>query len=129
MDLSFFTECSIVAGSYVEYQLPFALRVRSFRLAFGSCYFHKFQDWTFEAFDAEREEWRELYYCDESPWANHEQPETEEGWFGPWPPVVIPVDGSIASSSRFRILLGRHRCFHLRAFELFGKILPPWRLD
>jgi hypothetical protein len=127
VDLSFFTECSIVAGSYVEYQLPFALRVRSFRLAFGSCYFHKFQDWTFEAFDAEREEWRELYYCDESPWARSTAASLLRR------AVNIPVDASFGSS-RFRIRLAASerysaRCFHLRGFDLFGAILPPWRID
>ena len=126
------SECLLNVGSFVEYQVPFALLVTHFRIAFGNCGGRIFKDWTFEAFDGEREEWRELYHCDESPWANHEQPETEEGWFGPWPPVVIPVDDSIASS-RFRIRLGgesgTRRCFHLRAFELFGKVLPPWRLD
>ena len=121
-------ECMLRAGSFVEYQLPCALSVTHFRIAFGNCRGQFFNDWTFEAFDGEREEWRELYHSDESPWANHEPP-PEDDWVRPWPPVVIPVDGSIASSSRFRILLGRHRCFHLRAFELFGKILPPWRLD
>ena len=111
----------------MEYQLPFALRVRSFRLAFGSCYFHKFQDWTFEAFDAEREEWRELYYCDESPWARSTAASLLRR------AVNIPVDASFGSS-RFRIRLAASerysaRCFHLRGFDLFGAILPPWRID
>ena len=124
-------ECCIEAGTFSEFQLPFKMQLSHFRLAHGGCNACRFRDWVFEAFDGEREEWRELYHCDESPWANHEPP-PEDDWFRPWPPVVIPVDDSIASS-RFRIRLGgesgTRRCFHLRAFELFGKVLPPWRLD
>ena len=125
--LDYNTECCISAGSFVEYELPFKLRVRRFRLAFGSCFFEEFQDWVFEAFDAEREEWRELYYCDESPWA---QSTTESVLQRA---VNIPVD-AFFGSSRFRIRLARSeqystRCFHLRGFDLFGAILPPWRID
>ena len=120
------SECRLGVGSFMEYQLPVTLLVTHFRLAFGICGGNAFKDWTFEAFDGEREEWRELYHCDESPWASHYGPNTD--WERPCPPVFIPVDASIASS-RFRILLGRRRCFHPRAFELFGKVLPPWRLD
>ena len=38
-------------------------------------------------------------------------------------------------SSRFRIRLTNvthglgHQCMHIRGFELFGAILPPWRID
>ena len=94
---------------------------------FCSCFFEEFQDWVFEAFDAEREEWRELYYCDESPWA---QSTTESVLQRA---ANIPVDASFGSS-RFRIRLARSeqystRCFHLRGFDLIGAILPPWRID
>ena len=125
--LDYNTECCISAGSFVEYELPFKLRVRRFRLAFGSCFFEEFQDWVFEAFDAEREEWRELYYCDESPWARSTAASLLRR------AVNIPVDASFGSS-RFRIRLAASerysaRCFHLRGFDLFGAILPPWRID
>ena len=37
------------------------------------------------------------------------------------------------ASNRFRIRLlegdEEERCMHIRGLELFGKILPPWRLD
>ena len=111
--------------SFVEFRLPVALLVTHFRLAFGNCDGQFFKDWTFETFDGERGEWRELYYCSESPWVGNSEYSSLN-----CTPVVIPVDGSIASS-RFRILLGgeTRTCFHLRAFELSGKVLPPWRLD
>ena len=77
--------------------------------------------------NAEREEWRELYYCDESPWARSTAASLLRR------AVNIPVDASFGSS-RFRIRLAASerysaRCFHLRGFDLFGAILPPWRID
>ena len=124
-DLTGAAECQLGVGSFVEFRLPVALLVTHFRLAFGNCDGQFFKDWTFETFDGERGEWRELYYCSESPWVGNSEYSSLN-----CTPVVIPVDGSIASS-RFRIRLGGEgdRCFHLRAFELFGKVLPPWRLD
>ena len=44
--------------------------------------------------------------------------------------------GASFGSSRFRIRLTErtdetldHQCMHIRGFELFGAILPPWRMD
>ena len=129
--LAYLTECCVGAGSLVEYKLPFELRVRRFRLGFGSCYSQYFDDWVFEAFDAEREEWRGLYYCDESPWVNRQEDET----FVREEPIDFPAGASFGSS-RFRIRLTErtdetldHQCMHIRGFELFGAILPPWRMD
>ena len=91
----------------------------------------QFHDWVFEAFDAEREEWRGLYYCDESPWVNRQEDET----FVREEPIDFPAGASFGSS-RFRIRLTErtdetldHQCMHIRGFELFGAILPPWRMD
>ena len=84
-----------------------------------------------EAFDAEREEWRGLYYCDESPWVNRQEDET----FVREEPIDFPAGASFGSS-RFRIRLTEradqtleHQCMHIRGFDLFGAILPPWRID
>lgn len=82
----------------------------------------------FEAFDGE--EWRQLYY---------------HGARSPWPhvsyysdlahPVVFrPAVAADFASTRFRIRLvenddNRPRCMHIRGLELYGTILPPWRVD
>ena len=45
--------------------------------------------------------------------------------------ALFPVEPSFPSS-RFRIRLTNgfeHQCMHIRGFELFGAILPPWRID
>ena len=51
----------------------------------------------------------------------------------PGPEKIINVeedeleDGIV--SNRFRIKLCGTQCMHVRAFELFGTILPGWSLD
>ena len=86
-----------------------------------------FRDWVFEAFDGQLANWRVLYDSDGvSPW-----PLPSGGWGAH---TMFPVEPSFPSS-RFRIRLTNvthglgHQCMHIRGFELFGAILPPWRID
>ena len=73
--------------------------------------------WKFEAFDGE---WRELYCSQVDP------------CFSPRPGhLLFPVRPRDAfASSRFRLRLAGvdGQCMHVRGLELFGTILPPWRL-
>ena len=45
---------------------------------------------------------------------------------------VFPADGSFGAS-QFRLRLTHDsdacQCMHIRGLELFGTILPPWRID
>ena len=85
-------------------------------------------DWKFEAFDGEN--WRQL--CN---FARPMPPSGPSDWhgrraffrFGP------PSAADRVASNRFRIRLAESnepsRCMHIRGVELFGTIMPPWRLD
>ena len=121
-------ECNLVPGCFVEYELPFRMTCSSFHLGFGNCYGHHFREWVFEAFEGERENvWHVLYdSVGVSPWP-HEPP---LGVAAPCPHTTFAVDAHFPSS-RFRIRLvgNQEQCFHLRGFEIFGTVLPPWRLD
>ena len=79
-------ECALGAGSYIGYELPFLLRLSHFRLSIGRCGYSTFHDWSFEAFDSEQREWRRLFSCDRSPWADIP--------YANWIPraVTFPVD-------------------------------------
>ena len=134
------SECCVSPGSFVEYKLPFQLRISHFRLGFGHCEARFFQCFVFEAYDCDRLAWHTLYESNGvSPWediADHggEGPETK----------YFDVDAF--TSTRFRIrladprdapahlvsaLIGRfhgRQCMHLRAFEVFGTVLPPWQV-
>ena len=132
--------CRVLDGSYIGYELPFKLQISQFRFAVADCSHREFRDWTFEAFDDERAEWRGLYLCERSPWA-------EEPKFSPegenFDAVILPVEADFAST-RFRIRLlesepdpgqgwspGPHpdyRCIHVRGLEIFGTVLPPWQV-
>ena len=132
--------CRILAGSYNGYELPFKLQISHFRFSVRACGHRNFRDWTFEAFDDERAEWRGLYLCERSPWAEepHVSPDGEN-----FEAVILPVEADFAST-RFRIRLlesepdpdrgwgpGPHpdyRCIHVRGFEIFGTVLPPWQV-
>ena len=86
----------------------------------------------FEAFDGE--EWRELYYSQASPWNDEDlagSPPRRR------PFVVFPVSPRDAfASSSFRLRLAGEwngeesdlRHMHVRGLEVFGTILPPWRV-
>ena len=112
-------ECSLETGSWVQYELPIRLVVSHFRFWVGNCGCHRFQDWTFDAFDGA--EWRELY----------------DGWAVLWTsgnpgqPLTFSADATFAAS-RFRIRLADsevpRRCMHLRGLELFGTLVPGWSL-
>ena len=131
--------CRILDGSYIGYELPFELQISHFRFSVRACGHRDFRDWTFEAFDDERAEWRGLYLCDQSPWADAPYQEPN-GAFG-FPAVILPVEADFAST-RFRIRLleseapsdwggGPHpdyRCMHVRGLEIFGTVLPPWQV-
>ena len=130
--------CRILDDSYIGYELPFKLQISHFRFAVADCGHRDFRDWTFEAFDDERAEWRGLYLCEQSPWADapYRAPDGEN-----FEAVVLPVEADFAST-RFRIRLleseapsdwggGPHpdyRCVHVRGLEIFGTVLPPWQV-
>ena len=133
-------ECAIEPGSFVEYKLPFQLRISHFRLGYGHCGARLFKCFVFEAYDGETSEWRTLYEANGvSPWEDYNRVS------GP-PPEVKYFDVDEFTSTRFRIRLTDPRdapqhlvglllaayhgrqCMHLRAFELFGTVLPPWQV-
>ena len=127
-DLCTASECGVEAGTFAEVQLPFQLQLSSFSLGHDACSTGGFRDWVFEAFDGER--WHVLYECGESPW-RHDVPFNSAG-----PTRCFDVDGTVVASSRFRLRMldlvdGEYafsevRCFHIRALEVFGTVLPPW---
>ena len=88
-----------------------------------------FRNWVFEAFDGQLADWRVLYDSDGvSPWTIQSGTIQSGGWGAH---ILFPVEPSFPSS-RFRIRLTNgfeHQCMHIRGFELFGAILPPWRID
>jgi hypothetical protein len=114
-------------GCFVEYHLPFELRISHFRIGFANCYARNFRHWVFEAFDRQLADWRVLY---------------DSGGVSPWPigpggwgaHALFQVGPSFPSA-RFRIRLTSFdiirdaSCLHIRGFEVFGAILPPWRID
>ena len=112
-------ECELRTGSFVQYDLPFQLKITAFSLGISACRSERFRDWTFEAFDGEN--WRQLL--------NFARPMSPTIRFGFW---RFGAGGQFASN-RFRIRLlesdEEGRCMHIRGLELFGTILPPWRLD
>ena len=125
------TECGLASGALVAYTLPFKLALSQFRFAFGCCRAENFDSWVFEAFDSEQDGWRVLYDSEGvSPWLDG------SGFhFGPH--KLFQVHRPFASS-RFRIRQTHphgtseeefHQCMHIRGLELFGTILPPWRID
>jgi len=120
------SECSLAPDSLVLYTLPFQFVLSHFRLAFGCCWAKGFRYWVLEAFDSGQEGWRVLYDSKGvSPWA-HVHCHNYGGH------EVFTVDAAWASS-QFRIRLTNgptdEQCMHIRGFELFGTVLPPWRID
>ena len=122
------SECNLAAGSFVEYQLPFKLRISHFRIGMSHCA-DSLTDWAFEAFDDELVQygfdgWVPLHHnTSKSPWhyVDGGDPGQHKYFY----------DMNFVSS-RFRIKLldsTGQQCFHIRGFELFGTVLPPWRLD
>ena len=118
VDRGTIAECDCSSGSFVEYQLPFQLRISHFRFGHGHCGARSFRDWVFEAYDADRLEWHTLYDSNGmSPWADR----------GPRPETKY-FDVDAFTSTRFRIRMTGWGCMHLRAFEVFGTVLPPWQV-
>ena len=92
------SECCVLPGSFVEYKLPFQLRISHFRLGFGYCEAQFFKCFVFEAYDRDRLAWHTLYESNGvSPWEdfNHS---------GPGPDVKY-FDVDAFTSTRFRIRL------------------------
>ena len=122
-------ECDLTTGSFVQYDLPFQLRCSGFSFGVFSCSAESFTDWAFDAFDGEN--WHQLQYCAHSPFSHHPpSPSTSVTY----PPVRFWLPGTAdCVSTRFRIRLaendGAHRCMHIRGLELYGTIMPPWRVD
>ena len=113
-------------GSWVEYVLPFRLQITAFSFGFSNCGAEDFKDWAFEAFDGE--EWRQIYYNRYGPWPEARWDSNELAQ-----PVIFRRLGDAGASSRFRIRLAEsneeERCMHIRGLELYGTIIPPWRID
>ncbi len=113
----------------MAYTLPFKLALSHFRFAFGGCRAKHFESWVFEAFHSEQDGWRVLYDSEGvSPWDA-----IAPGSYGQIGDAkVFPVDAAFASS-RFRIRQTDpedfYQCMHIRGLEVFGTILPPWRID
>ena len=123
-------ECNLTPGSYIEYELPFQLLISRFQFGFGQCGRSFFSDWRFEAFDGE--EWRELFYS-RAPGASSGASDDGAYFRNSRPFVVFHVSRRDAfASSRFRLRLagvdGQRQHMHVRGLEIFGTILPPWRL-
>jgi hypothetical protein len=125
-------ECSMAPGCFVEYQLPFKFSVATFRIGFGSCSAYQFKYWTFEAFDGA---WKVIYDSGGvTPWVLLDPALADQQRSEPGPHQIFEVYASIPSF-RFRIGMQENtelpvqRCMHLRGFDLFGTVLPPWRLD
>ena len=123
-------ECCMQPGCFVEYHLPFELRISHFRFGYGNCYARNFRYWVFEAFDGQLSDWRVLYNSDGvSPWPQNPIPDLI------WGAHTLFRVGPSFPSSRFRIRLTSfditqdESCMHIRGFEVFGAILPPWRID
>ena len=121
--LSLGSECSCPPGALVEYTLPFQIVLSDVRFAFGCCWASDFFYWVLEAFDREQDGWRVLYDSEGvSPWPGLRH--NEIGYHR-----RFTVDTAFASSKfRIRVTNG-HQCMHIRGLELFGTILPPWRID
>ena len=119
-------ECYVSNGSWIQYDLPFQFKVTAFSFGFSTCCAEHFKDWMFEAFDGE--EWRQIFYDPYGPWPGIRWDSNELAQ-----PVMFGRLGDAGASSRFRIRLAEsnveERCMHIRGLELFGTILPPWRLD
>ena len=129
------SECNLLAGSFVEYQLPFKLRMSHFRIGMSHCA-DSLTDWAFEAFDSERigedsDGWVRLHHnTSTSPW--HYRDDGDPGEHKIFSDYYYSDHYDGLASSRFRIILLEstgQQCFHVRGFELFGTVLPPWRLD
>ena len=121
--LSLGTECACPPGALVSYTLPFQIVLSDFRFAFGCCGQSEFMCWVLEAFDSEQDGWRVLYDSEgATPWPGLR--DNEIGYHR-----RFTVDAAFASSNYRIRVTNDHQCMHIRGLELFGTILPPWRID
>ena len=121
--LSLGTECVCPPGSLVAYTLPFQIVLSDFRFAFGCCWASEFMCWVLEAFDSEQDGWRVLYDSEgATPWPGLR--DNEIGYHR-----RFTVDAAFASSNYRIRVTNDHQCMHIRGFDLYGTILPPWRID
>ena len=136
--LSTGSDCHLDSGG-ILIKLPLQLRASHFRIGFGNCGSWTFRNWVFEAYSENENMWHTLYNSGGvSPWAD----EFEQYRMGEL--KVFPADGSFgASQFRLRLIHDERgpgdpddwsdftpcQCMHIRGFELYGKILPPWRID
>ena len=136
--LSTSADCTLESGT-ILIKLPLQLRASHFRFGFGNCGLRTFKNWVFEAYSENENMWHTLYDSGGvSPWAD----DHDEYRMGKL--KVFPADGSFGAS-QFRLRLIRDergpgdpddwsdftscQCMHIRGLELFGTILPPWRID
>ena len=76
-----------------------------------------------EAFDSEQDGWRVLYDSEgATPWPGLR--DNEIGYHR-----RFTVDAAFASSNYRIRVTNDHQCMHIRGFDLYGTILPPWRID
>ena len=116
------TECT--TGD-ITIQLPVRIQISGFRIGFGRCCRPGFTSWTFEARESEQSAWRVLYEHDGNmQWRRRSGPNCADAFF--------PVEAFTCTSCRIRV--APHgpgeawvNCMHLRAFEVFGAVLPPGR--
>ena len=121
--LSLGTECVCPSGALVSYTLPFQIVLSDFRFAFGCCWASEFMCWVLEAFDSEQDGWRVLYDSEgATPWPG--LGDNEIGYHR-----RFTVDAAFASSNYRIRVTNDHQCMHIRGFDLYGTILPPWRID
>ena len=124
--LSTAADCSLDSG-VIMIKLPLQLRASHFRIGFGNCRSWLFRAWVFEAYSENENMWHTLYDSGGvSPWADEHQA------YRMGELKVFPADGSFGAS-QFRLRLTHDsdacQCMHIRGLELFGTILPPWRVD
>ena len=112
------TECT--TGD-VTIQLPLRIQIRGFRIGYGRCCRSGFTEWTFEARESEQSTWRVLYEHDGDMQWRRSEANCADAFF--------PVEAFTCTSCRIRVgsHAQGHGCMHLRGFELFGAVLPPWR--
>ena len=127
--LSTGSDCHLDSGG-ILIKLPLQLRASHFRIGFGNCGSWTFRNWVFEAYSENENMWHTLYDSGGvSPWADEHQA------YRMGELKVFPADGSFGAS-QFRLRLTDEgapgdpcQCMHIRGLELFGTILPPWRID
>ena len=115
--------CECTTGD-ITIQLPVRIQISGFRIGYGRCGRSDFTEWTFEARESEQSAWRVLYEHDGNMQWRRSGPNCADAFF--------PVEAFTCTSCRIRV--APHgpgeawvNCMHLRAFELFGAVLPPWR--